>query len=36
MATRMAVRGVIGCVVGGRVRDLVELEKSGLPVSAGA
>lgn len=34
MATRMAVRGVLGCVVGGRVRDLRELEKSGLPVSA--
>jgi hypothetical protein len=33
MALRMSVRGVAGCVVGGRVRDIDELEKSGLPVS---
>lgn len=33
MATRMKVRGVEGCVVGGRVRDLSELANSGLPVS---
>jgi regulator of RNase E activity RraA len=33
MATRMKVRGVEACVVGGRVRDLTELRKSGLPVS---
>lgn len=33
MAIRMKVRGLQGCVVGGRVRDMTELEKSGLPVS---
>lgn len=33
MASRMKVRGVRGCVVGGRVRDLAELKSSGLPVS---
>ncbi|KAK5087660.1 hypothetical protein LTR70_002977 [Exophiala xenobiotica] len=34
MASRMQVRGVRGCVVGGRVRDLAELKSSGLPVWA--
>lgn len=34
MAARMKVRGVEGCVVGGRVRDLAELRKSALPVSS--
>ena len=34
MALRMKVRGVLGCVVGGRVRDMEELEKVELPVSA--
>ena len=33
MALRMRERGVAGCVVGGRVRDLAELKKSGLSVS---
>lgn len=33
MAARMKVRGLLGCVVGGRVRDLAELRRSGLPVS---
>jgi regulator of RNase E activity RraA len=33
MATRMKVRGVKACIVGGRVRDLAELRKSGLSVS---
>jgi regulator of RNase E activity RraA len=33
MALRMSVRGVKGVVVGGRVRDLVELRETGLPVS---
>ena len=33
MALRMKVRGVLGCVVGGRVRDIEELEKVELPVS---
>jgi hypothetical protein len=33
MATRMKARGVEACIVGGRVRDLTELRKSGLPVS---
>ena len=32
MAQRMKVRGVAGCVVGGRVRDLTELRNSQLPV----
>ena len=32
MATRMKIRGVMGCVVSGRVRDLAELANSGLPV----
>lgn len=32
MAQRMKVRGVVGCVVGGRVRDLAELRSSELPV----
>ena len=34
MAQRMKVRGVAGCVVGGRVRDMAELKDSLLPVSA--
>lgn len=34
MALRMKTRGAIGCVVGGRVRDLGELNNCGLPVSA--
>lgn len=34
LALRMKVRGAKACVVGGRVRDLKELESSGLPVSA--
>lgn len=33
MASRMKVRGLRGCAVSGRVRDLAELKKSGLPVS---
>lgn len=33
MALRMKIRGVRGCVVGGRVRDLEELSSCGLPVS---
>lgn len=33
MAARMKVRGVAGCIVGGRVRDIVELKGSELPVS---
>lgn len=33
MAPRMRARGLLGCVVGGRVRDLTELRRSGLPVS---
>lgn len=33
MASRMKIRGLLGCVVSGRVRDLGELRKSGLPVS---
>ena len=33
MAQRMKIRGVAGCVVGGRVRDLAELKESQLPVS---
>ena len=33
MGTRMKVRGVKACLVGGRVRDLAELRSSGLPVS---
>jgi regulator of RNase E activity RraA len=32
MALRMKVKGVVGCVVGGRVRDLAELKSCGLPV----
>jgi len=32
MATRMKVRGVVGCLVSGRVRDLAELGRSGLSV----
>ena len=32
MASVMKKRGVVGCVVAGRVRDLVELKKSNLPV----
>lgn len=32
MAQRMKVRGALGCVVGGRVRDLAELKESQLPV----
>lgn len=34
MASRMKVKGLLGCVVGGRVRDLEELKESGLQVSA--
>lgn len=34
MALRMKTRGATGCVVGGRVRDLEELNNCGLPVSA--
>lgn len=34
MALRMTKRGAKGCLVGGRVRDLVELHDSGLPVWA--
>lgn len=34
MAARMKIRGLRGCVVSGRIRDLAELRKSGLPVSA--
>jgi regulator of RNase E activity RraA len=33
MALRMSLKDVAGCVVGGRVRDVAELEKCGLPVS---
>lgn len=33
MANRMMVRGLKGCVVSGRVRDIAELKQSGLPVS---
>lgn len=33
MALRMKVRGVSACLVGGRVRDIDELEKTELPVS---
>lgn len=33
MASRMKFRGLVGCVVSGRVRDLSELKASGLPVS---
>ena len=33
MAQRMKARGVAGCIVGGRVRDLAELGDSHLPVS---
>lgn len=33
MALRMKIRGAKGCVVGGRVRDLEELDSCGLPVS---
>ena len=33
MAQRMRVKGVAGCVVGGRVRDMAELKGSQLPVS---
>ena len=33
MALRMRMRGAVGVVVLGRVRDLVELESTGLPVS---
>jgi len=34
MALRMKTRGVKGCVVDGRVRDLDELKSCGLPVSS--
>ena len=34
LALAMKVRGVSGCVVGGRVRDIDELQKVGLPVSS--
>ncbi len=33
MAQRMKARGVAGCVIGGRCRDLAELKESQLPVS---
>jgi len=33
MAARMKIRGVAGCIVGGRVRDITELKNSELPVS---
>lgn len=33
MAARMKVKGLLGCVVSGRVRDIGELKRSGLPVS---
>lgn len=33
MAQRMKIRGVAGCVVGGRCRDFTELRETGLPVS---
>jgi regulator of RNase E activity RraA len=33
MALRMKTRGVKGCVVDGRVRDMEELKSCGLPVS---
>ena len=32
MAARMKVNGLKGCIVNGRVRDISELKKSGLPV----
>lgn len=32
MASRMRVRGLQGCIVGGRIRDLAELKKTDLPV----
>jgi len=32
MATRMKIREVAGCLVGGRVRDLIELRSSSLPI----
>ncbi|EXJ82486.1 hypothetical protein A1O3_06299 [Capronia epimyces CBS 606.96] len=34
MAQRMKARGVAGCVVGGRVRDMAELRHSRLPIFA--
>jgi hypothetical protein len=34
LALRMAMKGVLGAVVSGRVRDLEELQNSGLPVSS--
>ncbi|OAP55045.1 hypothetical protein AYL99_10745 [Fonsecaea erecta] len=34
MAQRMKIRGVAGCVVGGRVRDLAELKDAQLPIFA--
>ena len=33
MATRMSVLGVKAAVIGGRVRDLRELQATGLPVN---
>lgn len=35
MSTRMARNGVLGCVVGGRVRDIKEQAASGIEVWAG-
>lgn len=35
MGLKMKVNGVLGCVVSGRVRDQVELEKTGLGVWVG-
>ncbi|KAI1625918.1 ribonuclease E inhibitor RraA/Dimethylmenaquinone methyltransferase [Exophiala viscosa] len=34
MAARMKIRGVAGCIVGGRVRDITELKSSELPIFA--
>ncbi|OAL24093.1 hypothetical protein AYO22_05975 [Fonsecaea multimorphosa] len=34
MAQRMKIRGVAGCIVGGRVRDLAELRETQLPIFA--
>ncbi|KAJ4525190.1 hypothetical protein HRR78_003337 [Exophiala dermatitidis] len=34
MAQRMKIRGLAGCVVGGRVRDMAELRNSELPIFA--
>jgi len=34
MAQRMKKRGVAGCIIGGRVRDMAELKSSQLPIFA--